>query len=74
VRARRWRVKLVGGVPGVLLALLPGAGFLLAMVGYSQLNALRPNPAPQLTAAKTPQLVAYLRAQPARRRRHNPLA
>jgi mono/diheme cytochrome c family protein len=58
VRARRWRVKLAGGVPTVLLTLLPGAGFVLAMVGYSQLNAVRPNPAPQLTAAITPQLVA----------------
>jgi mono/diheme cytochrome c family protein len=51
-------VKLAGGVPAALLTLLFGAGFVLALLGYSKLNALRPNPVPQLTAAVTPQLVA----------------
>jgi mono/diheme cytochrome c family protein len=58
VRASRRWVKLAGDIPAVLLALLCGAGLVLAPVGYNNLNAVRPNPVPQLRAAITPQLVA----------------
>jgi mono/diheme cytochrome c family protein len=57
-RARRSWVKLAGGIPAVMLALLFGAATVLALVGYSKLNAVRPNPVPQLTAQITPELVA----------------
>jgi mono/diheme cytochrome c family protein len=54
---RRW-LKLAGGIPSVVLALLFGAATVLALVGYGKLNATRPNPLPQLSTAVTPQLVA----------------
>lgn len=41
-----------------LLGALFGAAATLALVGYGKLNAIRPNPVPQLTATITPQLVA----------------
>lgn len=41
-----------------MLALLFGSATILALVGYAKLNAVRPNPAPQLTATVSPQLVA----------------
>lgn len=57
-RARRGWVKLAGGLPAGLLALLCGTGLVLALLGYSRLNAVRVNPVPQLHTAITPQLVA----------------
>lgn len=58
IRARRRWVKLAGGIPAALLALLFSAGTVLAFVGYGKVNAQRPNPVPQLTAQMTPQLIA----------------
>jgi mono/diheme cytochrome c family protein len=57
-RARRLWVKLGGGIPPTLLALLFGTATVLAFVGYNKLNARYPNPVPQLNAQITPQLVA----------------
>lgn len=55
----RWRwVKLAGGLPMILLGALFGAAAILALVGYGKLNAIRPNPVPQLTTTITSQLVA----------------
>ncbi len=56
--ARRLWVKLLGGLPTALLALIFGAAFGLALVGYNKLNAVRPNPPSQLILQSTPQLVA----------------
>lgn len=50
VRARRLWVKLAGGLPAALLALLFGAATALAFVGYGKINAVRPNPVPQISA------------------------
>ncbi|MBC8160185.1 MAG: cytochrome c [Roseiflexaceae bacterium] len=50
VRARRLWLKLVGGIPSALLALVFGGAAALAFIGYNKLNAVRPNPVPQLTA------------------------
>lgn len=59
VRARRRWVKLAGGISAALLALLFGAGTVLALVGYGKLNRTYSNPPSPLTAAAiTPQLVA----------------
>lgn len=49
-RAKRLWVKFAGGIPATLLALVFGAATTLAFVGYSKLNAVRPNPVPQVTA------------------------
>ena len=57
-RARRRWVKLVGGIPAALLTLLCGAATVLALVGYSRINAVQPNPPSPLTAQLTPELVA----------------
>lgn len=56
--ARRLWVKLLGGIPAVLLALIFGAAFGLALVGYNKLNAIRPNPPSPLILQSTPLLVA----------------
>lgn len=56
--ARRLWVKLLGGIPATLLALICGAAFGLALVGYNRLNAARPNPPSPLLLQSTPQLVA----------------
>lgn len=57
-RARRWWVKLAGGLPMALFGAIFGGAVMLALVGYGKLNAVRPNPVPQLMAANTPPLVA----------------
>jgi mono/diheme cytochrome c family protein len=57
-RARRRWVKLTGGILSALLTLLFGTATVLALVGYSKLNATRPNPVPQLNAPISPALVA----------------
>lgn len=57
-QARRGWVKGAVGIPAALLALLFGAASMLALIGYRNLNAVRPNPTPSLSAAITPQLVA----------------
>jgi mono/diheme cytochrome c family protein len=56
--ARRLWLKLLGGLPAALLALIFGAAFGLALVGYNKLNTVRPNPPSPLTLQSTPQLVA----------------
>jgi mono/diheme cytochrome c family protein len=56
--ARRLWVKLLGGLPAVLLALIFGAAFGLALVGYGRINRAYANPPSQLMAELTPQLVA----------------
>lgn len=56
--AQRLWVKLLGGLPAALLALIFGAAFGLALVGYNKLNAMRPNPPSPLALQSTPQLVA----------------
>jgi cytochrome c553 len=58
IRARRMWVKLAGGIPAALLALVFGAGTVLAFVGYGKVNAQRPNPVPQMQVQMTPQLIA----------------
>lgn len=57
-RARRLWLRLAGGIPATLLAIVFGAATVLAFVGYGKLGARRPNPVPQLTAAITPATVA----------------
>ncbi|MBX0326290.1 c-type cytochrome [Oscillochloris sp. ZM17-4] len=59
-RARRLWVRLVGGIPAGLLTLLFSAATILAFVGYSKINAVRPNPPSQLRLPDqiTPQLIA----------------
>lgn len=47
-RARRWWVKLAGGLPAALFGAIFGGAVMLALVGYGKLNAVRPNPVPQL--------------------------
>jgi mono/diheme cytochrome c family protein len=56
--AQRLWVKLVGGIPAGLFALLLGAATGLAFVGYNKLNAVQPNPPSPLNAVLTPQLIA----------------
>jgi len=58
IRARRTWVKLAGGIPAALFTLIFGAGTVLALVGYSKVNAQRPNPVPPMQAQLTPQLIA----------------
>lgn len=57
-RARRWWIKLTGGIPSGLLTLLFGAATTLAFVGYGRLNATYPNPPSPLAVQLTPQLIA----------------
>ena len=57
IRARRLWVKLAGGIPAGLLALVCGAATVLAAIGYSKINAVHPNPVPQLTAPVTKEAI-----------------
>jgi mono/diheme cytochrome c family protein len=57
-KARRRWVRFVAGVPCLILALLFGAATTLALMGYSKLNTVHPNPVPQITVALTPAMAA----------------
>lgn len=58
IHARRWWLRLAGGIPSGLLTLLFGAATTLAFVGYGRLNAIYPNPPSPLAVQLTPQLIA----------------
>lgn len=57
IRARRLWVKLAGGIPAGLLALVCGAATVLAFVGYNKLNATHSNPVPRLSAPITTETI-----------------
>ena len=53
-RARRWLVRLAGGVPLTLLTLAGAALTIVAGKGYLAVSATQPNPVPAITAVATP--------------------
>lgn len=57
-RAKRLWVKLAGGIPSTLLALIFAAAFGISLNGYSKLNTVHPNPVREVTIVSTPALIA----------------
>jgi mono/diheme cytochrome c family protein len=56
--AKRLWVKLVAGIPTTLIVLLAGTVTVVAGKGYNTMNAIQPNPVPQVTVAGTPEQLA----------------